>query len=481
MTVPRSGRRVADRTPRQVAGGTVAAAVLVAVAVVAVLLTGSAAPDDDRSGGTEGVLVDHALDGCLRADPPRGTRTSVVTGAAPVRGLGSGGSIRFGEPGELAGAEERTPARGELVVPDPGRGETADVLAVEATGELAAGLFTFRSDTGDGTAAVARCDSPRAQWWFTGAAATLTHTSELVVANLDPGAAVVDVRVLGPEGEVETLGTRGITVPPLSSTVLELTELAPQGEDLAVNVVASRGRVVAGLSDSYAPEFGSEPGTEWLPDQASASRVVRLAGLPRRADEHVLVVANPSGREALVAVEVSGESGSFTPTDVAQVRVPPGAVVSTPVTEAVPGGAAAVTLRSPVPVTATVRSTAGGDTSYAGSVRALAGPAVAAVPDRLRSSVQLTGGEQGGTAGIVAYDAAGAQVGATTLRLDPGATSAWSPAGRAAYVVVEPREGRVHGAVAYAGDAGLSQVSLRPVLVRVTRPAVRPVVAQSAS
>lgn len=480
MTVPRSGRRVADRTPRQVAPGTVAAAALVAVAVVAVLLTGSAAPHDDRSDGTERVLVDHALDGCLRADPPRGSRTSVVIGAAPVPDLGSGGSIRFGEPSELPGAEERTPARGELVVPDRA-GATADLLAVEAAGELAAGLFTFRSDTGDGTAAVARCDSPRARWWFTGAAATLTHTSELVVANLDPGAAVVDVRVLGPDGEVETLGTRGITVPPLSSTVLELTELAPQGEHLAVNVVASRGRVVAAVSDSYAPAFGSEPGTEWLPDQAAASRVVRLAGLPRRADEHVLVVANPSGREALVAVEVSGKSGSFTPTDVAQVRVPPGAVVSTPVTEVVPAGAAAVTLRSPVPVTATVRSTAGGDTSYAGSVRALAGPAVAPVPDRLRSSVQLTGGEQGGTAGIVAYDAAGAQVDATTLRLDPGATGAWSPAGRAAYVVVEPRDGRVHGAVTYAGDAGLSQVSLRPVLVRVTRPAVRPVVAQSAS
>ena len=476
MTTVRRGRRMAARRPRQADRGAIAAAALLAVAVVAALLGGTGTPAEDGGGAGAGVLVDHAIDGCSTAESRRGTRTTVVTGAAPLDGLTDDGGIRYGEPGAgLAAAPPRTPARGQLLEPSSGPADPA-LLAVEATGSLAAGLFTFRADTGDTTTAVSRCASPRSRWWFTGAAATLTHTSELVLANLDPGPAVVDVRVLGPDGAVETLGTRGISVPPATRTTIPLTDIAPQGEDLAVSVVASRGRVVAAVADSFAPGFGDDEGAEWLPDQAAPSRVLRLAGLPARADSHVLVVANPSPLEALVEVQVADDTGSFTPTENGQVRVPPGAVVSAELTQAIPRAATAIRLTSPVRVTATVRSTANADTSYAGPVRTLTGPAAAPLPDGLRGTVQLTGGERGGTAAITAYDAKGQDVDSTTVQVAAGATSTWSPRGKAAYLVVAPRSGRVYGAVTYAGDQGLSQVALRPLVVRTLRPHVEPVV-----
>jgi len=226
---------------------------------------------------------------------------------------------------------------------------------------------------------VTECPSPASTWWFTGAGATLDHSSELVLSNLDPGPAVMDIRVFGPDGEIETIGTRGITVPPEEQTTVALTDVAPQGNDLAVSVVSSRGRLVAAVSDTFAPGFVASPGDEWIPAQVSPSRMMRLAGLPGKADGHTLVLANPSDLEALVDVGVSGETGSFTPTEGAQVGVPPGSVVSTDLTKTIGGRASAVTLRSTVPVTATVRSVVGAASAYAGSVHWLTGPAIAPV------------------------------------------------------------------------------------------------------
>jgi hypothetical protein len=469
------GRRLAERAPRRSDRTSVLAVALVAVAGVAVLSAGRGAVAEDPA-ARMAVPVEHALDSCPRFDPPRGTRTTVVTAAAPLPGLGARGTIRYGEPGaELSEADQHSPARGELLEVGPGE-EPPAFFAVEATGQLAAGLFTHQQDVENGsTLALSPCASPRAEWWFTGAGGSLDHTSELVLSNVDPGPAVVDVRVLGPEGQVDTPGTRGITIAPASRTTIPLADVAPQGEALAVHVVASQGRVVAALSDTFAPQIGVDPGAEWLPAAEQATRTVRLAGLPVGADTHTLVVANPTALEALVEVEISGRSGSFTPTENGQIRVPPETVVDVDITDAIGADASAVTLRSSTPVTATVRSWAGGDSTYAAPVLPLTGPSAAPTAQGGRSTVQLTADGEAATADVVAFDAAGDPVTRTTERLAPGTTASWTVPEDAAYVVVTPLRGRVHGAVAYASGAGVSQVPLRPLAVRLVRPAVRPV------
>jgi len=476
MKEPVPGRRVAKAEPRQVDRGILSAAALLVVAAVAITLTASDKVLEEPAGGTVGVLVDQAVQGCPRLPPPARTRTEFVTVAAPLADLGSGGDIRYGVPGNaLTSAKQQHLKRGELLELAPGPGAKPS-LAVEANGPIAAGLSSFQIDESSsaGTLAVTGCGSPHSSWWFTGAGASVEHSSELILSNLDPGPAVVDVSILGPDGEVETLGTRGISVPPNSSTTIRMTDVAALSEELAVSVVASRGRVVAAMSDSFAADFGADAGAEWIPAQTEPSRVVSLAGLPRKADSHTLIVANPSELEALVDIKVAGKAGSFTPARNAQIRVGPGSVVSTDITKAIGADASAVTMRSRVPVTASIRSLAEGDSSYAGSVRPLTGPALVPVVVDGTDTVLLSAGIQHATATITAYDKGGAEVDSTVVELDPGATSTWTPKRGAAYLVVTPDQGDVFGAVSIAGRAGMSQVPLVALTVRLERPAVRP-------
>ncbi|HET6627743.1 MAG TPA: DUF5719 family protein [Nocardioidaceae bacterium] len=475
MSAPRAGRRMATARPPRFDAGVVLAVVLAVLAVAAVLVASSGRAPDQHAAQASGVPVDHALHGCPRFAAPRGTSTTAVTGAAPVPGLGERGSVRYGAPGDAPSSwTEADLGRGELLRIEAGAGDP-QALAVEATGRLAAGLFTFEVDAADSSTAVTDCPSPRAQWWFTGAGATLDHTSELVLTNLDTGPAVVDVQVLGPDGEVETVGTRGITVAPGERSTLSLTDVAPQGEELAVSVVASRGRVVAAVSDSFTPGTAAATGTDWIPAQSSPSRVLRLAGLPAKADSHTLIVANPSQLEALVDVRVSSGTGSFTPTDDAQVRVPPGTVVATDLSGTIGRDASAVTLRSTVPVTGSVRSVAAGDTSYAGSVRPLTAPAVAPVPGGARATVQVTAvaTDEPATATVASYARDGSRTGSTTVEVPGGATLTTSPEKKADYVVVTARGGRLVGAVTYRGE-GLAAMPLRPLALRVDEPVVLP-------
>ena len=83
------------------------------------------------------------------------------------------------------------------------------------------------------------CPAPRSRWWFTGAGAGLDHSSSLLLANVDPGPAVLDVTVLGPDGPVETVATDGITLAPHTVRRIDLADIAPQTDDLAVEVQTS--------------------------------------------------------------------------------------------------------------------------------------------------------------------------------------------------------------------------------------------------
>jgi hypothetical protein len=476
MSTPTPGRRVARRQRRRPDG--VALLGVGAVALSALLLAAASwvEAEPEQTTRPTKVAVDRTTTACL------GTRVSgsaqVSTLAAPLQseaaGAGEGGTLEVG-PGE-GGREVDAGARGalrNLEAPDAGA-----ALVVTATGEPAVGRATFQVDRSPGEALVGvqECLPPRSRWWFTGGGAGLDHRSRLVIANVDPGPAVVDVVVHGPDGVVDSVDTRGITIAPGDVRTIDLVEVAPQTEELAVNVEASRGRVVAGLADAFATSPAAPPGHEWVPAQGEAARVIRLAPLPRRADRRTLVLANPTDREALVDVEVSGESGAFAPTDVSQVRVPPGSVVTADLGQVVGEDASAVLLASPVPVTATVRSADGADVSYAAAVPVLTGPAAAVLAGGTDAGVHLTAGGDGGTATVTAYTADGTEVDSAQLDLPPTATLAWSPEGAADYVVVAPGEGAVAGGVALAGSAGLSQVPLRPLPVALRQPVVVPVV-----
>lgn len=477
MSTPAPGRRAARRAaPRQRRpldpAGLVGVA-LVAVAVLLLLAAGMVQAKPEPAAVPEAVPVDQVETVCVGA--PTSGEAAADTMAAPLPDAPHGGTVTAGPVGEKPKPVGAAP-RGELVEIDPpDAGSASMVSAVDAE---ALGRSTFQVDRARGSDAVAtqECLPPRARWWFTGAGAGLDHQSKLVLTNVDPGPAVVDVVAHGPDGVVDSVGTRGITLRPGEVRTVDLLDVAPKADELAVHVEASRGRVVAALADSFAAEAGAEPGQEWIPPQDDVSRVLRLGPLPRKADRRTLVVANPADREALVTVRVSGQSGAFAPTGVAELRVPPGAVLTTDLGSAVGADPSGVLLQSTAPVSATVRSSSAGDAAYAGALAALDGPAAALLPSGTAGAVHLTGGAHGGSAEIVAYSSKGEKVDSGKLDLPANATLPWSPKRGAEYVVVTPAKGRVYGGVTLEGNGALTQVALRPLPVFLKRPVVVPVI-----
>lgn len=464
-TTTAGGARRAATRRRTADGSALAAAGLLVAAVVAVAATGQPSPTP-APGPEGGELVDRAVRVCLEAPAGR-ARGEVVAGLAPAAGLDDGGGWRTGD--VLPDTDGRPPARGSLVR------LAADGETVEATGPAAPGLFATRIDTDGPGLAVGGCVEPRARWWFAGAGAGLDHGSVLTLANADDGPVVLDVRVLAESGEVETVGTRGITLGPGETRDIDLTDIAPQNDEVVVAVEASRGRVAAAVTDRFASVPGAAGGTEWLPAAEEPSRTVRLAGLPSRARARTLVVGNPSEVGALVDLEVVGPGGTFTPVGASTVTVPPGGVVTLDVDDLVAEPAnSALRLRAQVPVVAALRSQSRADHAYAGTVVPLDGPAVAPVVDRAGSLLQLSAGAGGAAARVSLYDEDGKVVEESTQQVEPRATTSLRLPRRAAYVLVVPRSGNLTGAVAYDGAAGTAVSVLEASPLRVSLPVVVP-------
>lgn len=476
---PRGGRRAAPRQtrrsraaqPRRYRGDRTTVAALAALLVAALLVflaserdtAGVAAP----LGTAQGALVDRTLLACPDTTD-NDLRGRFDAGLAPVEDAGDKGVLEAGAVGE--GGQPVSISRGGL---EQVEGPPAPVL--DASGEVAVGLFGFRTDLlADGTA-VGTCVPPRASWWFVGSGADLDHYSELVLTNVDPGPAVVDVRVFGPDGEIETIGTRGIPIGPGETEPLALADAAPQNAEVMVQVHASRGRVAAAMSDRFAPRPAGPAGADWLTGTAEPGQALRVAGLPEAASSRTLLVGNPSDLEALVEVEVSGSGGTYVPTGLETLSVAPGTVEELDLGDALTAKeASSVRIRSRAPVVAAVRSVAGSDASYAEPVSVLDGPAAVPVLERSRTTVQLTAGTEESRVGVAAYSAGGRPLGEERVTVAPTATTTWEPPRESAYVVVTPRQGSVYGAATYASSTGIATVPLTPLPFRLPLPAVVP-------
>ncbi len=476
----RGGRRVANRpaSPRPVGRRRtgLTALALVVVAALAIGLTRGERPDA-VGGGTAGALVDRTQLSCPTSELDEltapGVRDNAFAGllADDDAGdpLGVSGDLVSGLGGESG--QEIELARGELAPLD----DPADGPFLDGRGERAAGLFGFRTDRGAAASAVGACVAPRASWWFTGVGADLDHSSTLVLTNLDPGPAVVDLRIFGADGQVDTVGTRGITVAPGENVTVSLADVAPQSPELMVNVQASRGRVAVAASDRFAVGPRAPVGYAWVGGAVRPSRTVRLAGVAAAATTKTLVVGNPSDSEALVEIEVAGSSGSFVPTDLDDLSVAPGTVTTVDLVDVLPKReAVAIRLRAQVPVVGSLRTATRGDVAYADPVTPLTGPGVAPVLAGARTTVQLTAGATAAVASVEAFDDAGRSTGSDEVELPAAATTTWRPPRRSAYVVVRAAEGNVFGAAVYDEGGGLSTVPLRSLPIRVRLPDVVP-------
>lgn len=138
---------------------------------------------------------------------------------------------------------------------------------------------------------------------------------ELLLINPDSGEAVVDLTLLGPDGEITAVGARGIAIGPGASRRVALSVLAPEGP-VGVAFEASVGRVAP---VAVAVEGR---GTRLTAAAVPAEQHV-IAGLPGGVSSPRLLISNPGLDRVTLTVEALGATGSYEPASAADQTVAP--------------------------------------------------------------------------------------------------------------------------------------------------------------
>jgi hypothetical protein len=455
------GRRSATRrtrlSPTALLGG-----VLVVATVGALLLVRPTEPEARTQRPAESTLSS-ASAGCPAA--LAGAETAYVgTGLDDVTGEVTVGAGDDAQP---------LPVRPHEVGAVEGAGEP---FVVSAKGDLAPGLLAARFG-GPRLAALA-CPAPAPETWFTGVGAGADHTSVIELVNPDEGPAVADITVSGRSGRVNAPDLRGVSVRGHDSVRLDLAEVLPRRNELALHVVVSRGRLATSVLD-VVPALGSRPQSEdWLaPQSAPAPRTV-LLGLPGGVGEDVLAVANPGEDEARVKVRILTADSAFAPEGFEELRVPPGAVRTVTLTSAlraaVRDGALGIDVTATVPVTATLRSVVGGDVSHAVPVLPSREPMTALVPPGA-GAVVVADADGVGAVTVTSWSADGKRLQRERFEVRPETGGRVDLPEGAALVRVSSPRAAVHAAALVTGPrAGAAVVPFREPVTKALIPAVRP-------
>jgi hypothetical protein len=351
-------------------------------------------------------------------------------------------------------------------------------VAVTGTDETAPGLVAARF--GARAPAATGCAAPAPIAWFTGVGAGARHSSMLELVNPDSGTAVADVTVYGRSGVVDAPQLRGVSIPGGRSVRLDLGAILPRRDELAIQVVASRGRIGSSVLDRYDPIGAGAPAQDWLPAQAEPSTSNLLMGLDGGPGQRVLVLANGGDDEVRADLEIVTDDSVFAPRGVPQIRIAPQSVervsVSSLLGPAVREGATGVRVTSSGPLTTTVRSLVSGDLSHAVPGDTIGGSATVLLPGAttgVAKTLAVAGADRAGVVTVVSRSASGAQLARTKAEIGPDrGVTVKLPAG-AVLVTVTPSRTSVEGSVLVAGR-GAAVVPLRQPVLSGLIPAVRP-------
>lgn len=456
-----SGRRSATRQGRRIHPLTVIAVLLPVLTVAAVTLVQSpdSAADTDQG-------------------PSRTPLTS--TALACPSGLGAGDQVSVanveGATGEVAlrGAGERDELRLRKKLATT-RVRADEPVVVLGTDELAPGLLAGveKSGAAGGVAAV-QCLPPEPSQWFTGLGAGAAHASVLELVNPDAGPAVADITVLGENGVVDVPALRGVTVPGGTSVSLDLAEVVPERDELALRVLTSRGRLAGHVRDEV-DELGAGVRSEdWLAAQREPAVANLLLGLPGGSGTRTLAVANPGDDEVRVSIKVLNEESAFTPVGVEEVRVAPQSVATVELDDVlqreIEEGARGLLVESSAPVTATLRSLVGDDLSHAVAAQSWQETGIL-LPE---GGARLVLGAEGvGVARVRTWDAAGRRLSSKRIEVAPGRASSVALPAAAALLRVTGERTQVSGTVLAQGPGAVALV-LRPLVLDGLVPAVTP-------
>jgi hypothetical protein len=466
-TGQRAGRRTATRRNRFNLT-TVLAVVLPVLSALVLLLVRPGSPPDTTYPPTRTTLTAATL--ICPSALPGSPEVALTTASDDVDS-----QVRVGLGKDTADAD-LTSSRVTTV-------DDGDALAVFGEDDAAPGLVAGRAS--DDEEAVSSCLPPTAVRWFTGAGAGASHRSVLELTNPDAGTAVADVTVLGRAGVLDAPRLRGVSVPGGSSIRLDLSSMVPRTDDLALEVVAARGRVGATLLDRI-DRVGSAPVTQdWLPGQAEPATDNVLLGLPPGSGQRTLAIANPGTDEVRAAIRVIDTESVFAPDGVDEIRVPPQSVVRVPVTavvdQAVAQGALGLSVTASGPVTTSLRSVVRGDLSLSTAGTPFDEQSTVLlpeVPDRGAQAAQrrvvLADATTAGTVTVVARAADGSKLKETSIDIVPDRGAAVRVPAATRRLDVVPARTSVTGSVITSSRSGTSVLPLTVPVRNGLVPHVRP-------
>jgi len=276
-------------------------------------------------------------------------------------------------------------------------------LIGQATGGLAPG-FTVDGTLQSGSTgtdgyglASAACVEPGTDFWFIGAGTDANPLAQLNLANTDPLTAQVNLSEYGPNGQLSgaaQTANQGLVVPAQGqvSPPGELIDPSAAPSPIAVNIVATTGRVTAALLAGDAKGAGRD----FIAAEQPATSLV-IPGIPAPATGTTMklqLMLMATSQDADVTLKWVGKS-SFTPS-LTVPHLPAGHVQSIDISS-IPGpgeaGALEIDSTGGTPIIGAIKvtqTTSGAtDTAYLTPVTALTGDSVVA-ENQTGSSVELT-------------------------------------------------------------------------------------------
>ncbi|QKW10789.1 hypothetical protein HUT18_11040 [Streptomyces sp. NA04227] len=286
-------------------------------------------------------------------------------------------------------------------------GRLAPGWTVQQTTEVAAG-------TGRGISGVT-CSAPDTDFWFPAVSTAESRSDYVHVTNPDDSAAIVDIELYGPDGQLKSQAGEDIQVPPHGSVPLLLSTLSESAEETVTAHVAVRsGRVSAAVHSA-----DDELGGDWLPAAGAPAGSLVLPGLPKDTISARLVIFAPGEDDADLRLRLATPTGSITPAGHESLHVKAGMTASTDlpdITRGQPGSLLLEPTDDSVPVVAAVRIVRGNG----GKQETAFIPASPAVGDR----ASVAGNHAKGTSLSLVAPGEGAKVRVTASAGSEGGTSA---------------------------------------------------------
>ncbi|MEU6868269.1 DUF5719 family protein [Streptomyces sp. NPDC046876] len=200
------------------------------------------------------------------------------------------------------------------------------------------------------------CTAPGTDFWFPGASTAKGREDYVHLTNPDDTAAVIDIKLFGPDGAVKSEAGTGenIRIDPRSTKAVSLASLTPGAQlaDVAAHVTTRAGRVGASV------QVGEEGvGADWLPASADPAGSLVLPGIPADAASVRLVAFAPGEEDADLTVKLAGPNGSISPAGNEQLHVKAGMTATLDLKDVTRGEAGSLVLapadkKKPVPVVA---------------------------------------------------------------------------------------------------------------------------------